>query len=382
MPTYDEIVQQQADKIKSENDAAAAKELEAAEKEKQQQGGGEGERLTQEQIDAQAIADKKLEDEKKLAEADKGKANTDSPPDSPPDALAELLKELKLENKDQLLERLREKDKKELSPEEKKRQEDVYKANLLNYAVENSILSTEDYHKFETIKGKADQELVFEKYLQEWKEDNPDEKDDVDTKAKLDFDAEYKLNSENAKAKARGEAKIKSEAELLRKPFESSFNDAKSRYDQEVELRNAWPTYQQSVTKIVGESMPSKYEFFKGKDGDEDVQLGKDISEEDKKEIIESLTKKFTSPQTYALHKAGKTEDLQAMIKDEAERLLWKKYDQVSKEEIAKEFMTRGTKKGSTIGAKAPFNNKQEQENTSGKKSKAEAEQEVLKQFK
>ncbi|CAK9250151.1 unnamed protein product [Sphagnum jensenii] len=98
------------------------------------------------------------------------------PADAPkPDPVADLLKELGVESLDSLKERLKkpEAPPADLTPEEKARQDEAYKADLINYAVKNGNMKVEDFNKLDALKAKADADLVFEQHLKEFKRITP-----------------------------------------------------------------------------------------------------------------------------------------------------------------------------------------------------------------
>lgn len=283
---------------------------------------------------------------------DDGKKKDDLPP--PANPLEDVLKEFNLESIDQLKERLKPKveDKKlEESPEEKEKRENVYKSNLLNYAVENSLMKPDDFVKLENIKSKADRDLVFEKFAAEQKEDNPDI---TDAEITENFESEYKLNSENAKAKTRGENRLKKEASEMRTPLESSFNTAKTKFDEERTIRNNYPAFDKTVRGFVSDSIPAKFEVYKGKDGEEDVLVDVELTADEKKEISENVAKKLQNTATYLQFTKGETQALKDLAKKETENFIWDKYRNKNIEAVATSFKKRGIAQAS-IGAKNPF---------------------------
>ena len=206
-------------------------------KEEGSEGSNKDVQLTPEQITANEAEAKKVADEAAAkAEAEKKEEK--------PDPLAELLKETKFESLDALKAHLTKKDEKQKSPEELKREEDVYRANLNNYAVENQLMSNDDIVKLEVIKGKADKDIVFESFSSEVKDEIvadlekqrkvagiTDELTPAEIAEAIDeaFEKEYPLNSDNDKAKKRAENKLAKAAKEMRGPLESSFTEAKFR---------------------------------------------------------------------------------------------------------------------------------------------------------
>lgn len=303
------------------------------------------------------------------------------------DPLDELLKEFKFENKEALLEHLKTRDKKTESPEETKRKDEIYRANLNKFAVESSFMSNEDIVKLETLRQKADRDLVFEKFSseikeeieEEAKEENPDiTKEEIDTKIREAFDKEFPLESKNQKAKSRAETRLTKEAKELRGPLESSFTNAKAEFDKEVSIRNAYPEFKKTVAGLITEAVPQMVPFFNEKDGDEEVPVNVPVSEDAKTKISEALSKKFVSPEIYALYSKGKIDEIKKLLASELEYQTWKHIGEDGKREIAKVFRSRGLDKGSNTGAKNSFSTNQAKGGEDKKMSAADAQQQVI----
>jgi len=383
IPAINELVTQEAERIKNEKAAAEQQSQEKVDKEK-----SEADAAAAAQAEADAAA--KAAEEAKALEGKEGAAappDDKKAPEEKPDPLAELLKETKFESIDALKAHLTKKDSKEDTPEEKKRKDDLYRANLHNFAVENSLMTTDEIIKYENIKAKSDRDLVFERFAEEIRGEIEDDlkaenadvtKEEIDKEIKEAFEIEYPDDSTNQKAKDRAERKIAKEAKEIRGPFESSFNEAKSRYEDEVSVRNEYPVYQKTIKQVVSDAIPASVNFFKDKVGEQDLSIDIPISEDDKKEILESLTKKLQTPQTFLLHKNGKVDDLKAMVRNEMDYLLWNKYNESGKKEIATKVFSAGLSKGSEVGAKESFALKQAAPAASGKKSDSDAQQEVI----
>lgn len=348
----------------------------------QQQGGGSG------GADDAAQAALKLQEEQKAA-ADKLEAEKNQ---QQPDKLAELLKELNLDSIDTLKAKLNGKaPDKVLTKEEQDKVDAIYEADLIKFGVENGDMKLDDFHQLKTVKSKADAELVFEKYLDSWKEENPDEAEDIEDKARTDFEAEYKLNSKSEKAKERGVAKLARDAKDLRSPLESSFEKVKGKFDTQKELIQNLPTFNKEIEDTAGGLIPEKVEWFKGKDGEEDVAIEVELTPEEKKEISGKVSAKFKSPEMYLLFKEGKQTEIKEAMQEFAEKLS----EKATKEranlkvtekfaEIAEKAFKKGGESGAKVGAENSFAVNQGKNNSgvSDKTTtKAENQQTVLKQF-
>jgi hypothetical protein len=318
-------------------------------------------------------------------------ANSDSGSLEKPDPIAELLKEHNLGSIDELKEFLTEKSKKPAdpeTPEQIKKREDLYQANLVAFGVEKGIIKLEDVTKLETLKAKSDKDLVFESFAAEVR-DEVEEKvkkenplataDEIQEKIKEAFNEAYPVDSDNQKAKARAERKLLKEAKEIRQPLESSLTKVKADYDEHLSIQKEFPLYSKSITKMVTEAIPKNVSFFTTKDGDEDVPVVIEVSEADQKEILASLSAAMEGVETFSLYKSGKSEEIKKMIQDRTEYHLWKKYGDVGKQKIAETFLSRGRKQGSTVGAENSFETNQAQnKGGSTKQTQASAEAQVI----
>ena len=302
-----------------------------------------------------------------------------------PNQLEDLLKETNFKSIDELKSFLSEKNKPAETPEQIKRREEVYNANLVAYAVENELLKNDDVVRLENIKKMSDEDLVFEKLSEDVKDEILDElgedasDEDILKGIKDAFEKEYPLNSKSDKVRARAEAKLAKAAAEIRSPLESSFNTAKTRYDDEVSVRQEFPNYQKSMKEMTSGLIPNSINFFKDKDGDEDVVADIPITEDDKKALLEELNERvIKKPETFILHKNGKAKEIQEKLQSELEYLIWKKFGDTGKKEIAKVYLSRGIAKGSDTGAKNSFATNQAGIKTQGAEGAVDAKQQVL----
>ena len=267
-----------------------------------------------------------------------------------------MLKEFNLDSLEDLKARLKPKDpEKPESPEEKEKRENIYRASLIKYAADNGVMKPEDFSTLESLKAKGNQDLVYDNWLTGWKEDNKEVlPEDADARAKEEFEAEYKPTTK------RGLAKIEKEAKELRTPLEEKFNSVKTNYDGIREVEKLYPDFEKKVSSTVKEFVPEKFEVFKVTDkvgdADEDVSIEVEISAADRVEIFQKVAQDILKNESnFELFKKGDIKAIQALAKDQAETMIRNKYNKVAAQEIAREFLTRGTKRGSTTGAKEPF---------------------------
>lgn len=371
--TINDLVTKAAEEYKEKN-----KENSGADSEKDKGGGSEPS-----DAEKEAAAKAKQEADDKVAQEEQAKLEAAEKIKS--EATAELLKKFKVDSLEELEKKLAEKDKKPLSKEEQEKADEVYEASLRQFAVEKGKMKLEQFDQLTTLKSKKDADLIFEKYLEDWKEENPEVKENIHESAKEDFEKEYRLNSENEKIKAKGIQRLAKEAAELRSPLESSYNDVKEEFDAVTQYRVDFPNYVKSLEKIANELVPEKVEYYRGKDGDEELPpIEIPLSADDRKEILDKITKRLQSPDSFGIWKEGKTEDLKERVSEYAEYLVGKKTKENGNAKIAEFFLGKGMDKGSKIGAENSFATQQTKPaaDTKTGKSKSDAEREVLEQFK
>lgn len=349
--SVNEIVEQQANQNKENSEKQAAEEKEKIPPEE-----GAGGKEKEEQ-------DKQKEDEV-------------------PNPVADLLKKYGFATVEELDAKLKEekKEEKELTPEEKAKQQEIYEAELHAYSVKNGKMSLSDISKLGELKKAQDRDVIFEKFKKEFKEDNPDiAEEQFDAELNQAFEDEYKLSSKNEKTKLRGETRLAKEAKEVRSPLEQVYERTKGEYDEEAAIRKTYPEFAKKVETVSSEIIPEKYDFFKKKDGDEEVPVEIPISAEDKKTIAAQLTKEMQTPEVFEMYQKGNIDGINSLSKSRLESILWTKYKDQGLEEVSQKFETRGFAKGQ-VGSKNSFALNQEKNVDQANKLKKgeEARQEVL----
>lgn len=304
---------------------------------------------------------------------------TDDPP--APDPLKELLKEFDVENVDALREKLKPKQDAPppvLSPEEKEKQDNLYQVDMQRYAVENGLMKPEEFQQLNNLKGKENRSLVYEQWLPSWKEENPDVPPaEADKEAQAAFEAEYGLSSSNEKTKARGEARINREAGSIRQPLETSYTKVKADFDEDRTVKADYPGFNKKVSDFIQENIPAQVTIWEGKDGEEQVPIVIDLTEDQRKDLYQKVAQKMLNSGTYQLFKKGDETQLKEIAKRQTEELLWQEHRSTGLAKVAQTFLARGKKQGSTVGAKNPFPTVQDHQKTGGKDHQS-AQQEVL----
>lgn len=260
------------------------------------------------------------------------------------------------------------------TPEEIAKEKSLYEANLIQFAAANDEMKPDEFSKLASLQAKADQELVFEKFAADHKEDNPEADED---EVRAAFEDEYKIKSTNEKTRNRGASRLTKEAGEMRAPLVNSYEKVKNRFDSETQIRLTYPDYAKKLEGFASESIPLKMEVFKDKDGDEDVSVDLDLTEVERKEITDTVSKSMQTPETYALYKEGKFDEIKEKVKNVTEVVLWNKHRNAALKKVSATFLDRGVKKA-RIGPTESFALNQQNPSPTDKKSRTDKEQEVL----
>jgi hypothetical protein len=242
----------------------------------------------------------------------------------------------------------------EKTPEEIAKQAEKEKGEFIKYSSDEGLMKVDEFHAYENLKVKADRDLVFESWFTNWKEENPDiEADEIEARAKADFEDEYKLSSTNDKTKARGEARLAREAAEVRKPLQTTYEKAQGAFKELQSIRQTYPKYEKFMDDLIKETVPEQI-VFKTKEGEEDITIDDvKLTDEDKKEIA----KQFKNDKNFfAFTKnADKLDTVKAAIAKKIDGYLKVKYFDKVNEAVYAAAKGIGVKKGSNVGAEAPF---------------------------
>lgn len=239
----------------------------------------------------------------------------------------------------------------EKSPEQIAKEKELEKVDLKRYAVENNIANDDDFVKFDTLQQKKDADLVFDNFLQDFKEENPDITDEKELAeaAKEEFETVYKLKSENEKAKAKGLEKLAKEANEIRSPFKTKIDKATSAYTEEKELRQKMPEFNKFIETQIAKNAPDAVSY-KVKSGEEEIPVEITLTKEDK----EAISKAFNTPKSFLQFTKNPEEAEKALAKKMQGWIKENKFDEVLSK-AAEKFTGIGVAKGSNVGAENLF---------------------------
>lgn len=290
-------------------------------------------------------------------DASEGSGAADTPVVNQPFFSADEAKQFGFDNKETFTEFIRQQKEASKPDAEKQKQAEVEKANFLKYSTENDLLKIDEYNQYESLNGKQDKDLIYDKFVKEFKEDNPDiEGNEIEEEAKNAFDNEYKLNSKNEKVKTRGEARLKKEAEDLRLPYKSKYETASTNFKEYQQVQKTYPEFNKFIDDVISEKTPDKFSFKVDDDIDEknkaEIPVEIDLTKEQRKEL-ETI---FKSPKYYNSYTKGeKRDELKAAISKKIEGFIKANNFDAAVKQSYKTAAGIYVKKGSNVGAENLF---------------------------
>lgn len=239
----------------------------------------------------------------------------------------------------------------EKTAEEIEKESEADRANFIKFSVDNNLLKIDELTKYETLKVREDADLVFESFIQDFKDENPDIKDEQELAeaAKDEFNKIYKLTSENEKAKEKGLAKLAKEAKEIRNPYESKVTEAQTSYNEEKNVRQKMPDFEKFIDTQINKNAPEKV-LFKVKRGETEIPIEVELTKEDR----EAIAKEFKTPKTFFNYNKSVEETEKALDKKIQGWIKVNKFESAL-EKAAEIFEGVGVKNGSSIGAEHPF---------------------------
>lgn len=243
------------------------------------------------------------------------------------------------------------------SEEEKKKADDLDRAEMRKFAIKNDIAKDEDFTKYETLQQKKDIELVKDDFVTQFKADN---KEDFETEEELSeaadeaFKDRYPLDHANKTIKSKAEKLLAKEAAEIRNPYASKITDAQTKYETEKSLTKQFNEQYIPFTEEVKKSIPQKLEFSKvkiGEDGKEEVSIEVDVTAEDLQKVEDKFFK--DNPKTFYEFIDGKYAD--GKLTQKITNFLLAEKRAEGNQKLANEMIKVGIAKGSNVGAENPF---------------------------
>lgn len=230
---------------------------------------------------------------------------------------------------------------------------DVDDANFRKYSVESNLMKNSDFSAYESVHARKDEDLVFEDFSKQYKEDHPEVSDeDIETQTRVAFENQYHINSQDKTLKTKGEKLLKKEAGDLRIPVESVYNKAKENYEERKAIAAKHPEYVKFFDGVVKEILPSKITIFTGKEGETEIPIEVEITEEDRKAVEEKF---FKSAKTFSRYISGKPEDVKGELSSKINSFIRQRKMEEAFSQTWEKAHGIGVGKGSEVGAGQPF---------------------------
>lgn len=243
-----------------------------------------------------------------------------------------------------------------LTDEQKKRQTDLHRNEVMNYAVKELAYSPDDFTKINRLEQMSDNDLVFERFNQQWLIDNKENPlftgKDLVAEARYEFESLFHLKAENERMRQTGEQSLKLTADQIRNEAKGMWEAAELGYQNYQQVRSDVSQFKKEVQTSINTSLPKEMEFKLADGNTAKFQLDKI----DKKGLEDYLRK---SPNFDAFIKAGK-KDFQPFLNSKIQEYIAINHYKDMIATVDKTSHDAGFNKG-TAGARAPFTTTQPQ---------------------
>lgn len=247
-----------------------------------------------------------------------------------------------------------------VTEEEKQRLANIENAEMLKFAAEENLID-DNFKNYDSLKGKTDRDLVYNKFATEFKEDNPDiPADKLEEETKAAFEVEYKLASTNEKEKARGESRLSKEAKEMRTPAEAAYEKVKTGFQQRKEILQKGAEYAKTFKEVVG-AVPDKLKVFETKikkddnDEGEDLAIEVELTKEEKAEVEKQFNTEKTLRAFLQAEKDGKLEDFKKNLSKKIIASIKSSREEKIYSDIVDKVKGIAIRYGSDTGAGQPF---------------------------
>lgn len=244
----------------------------------------------------------------------------------------------------------------ELTEEQKKRQGDLHRNEVMNYAVKELAMSPDDFSRMSRFEQMSDNDLVFERFNQQWLIDNKENPlftgKDLAAEARYEFETLFHLKAENERVRQTGEQSLKLTADQIRNEAKNVWESAELGYQNYKQVSTDVSLFKKEVQQSIGTGLPKEMEFQLPEGGVAKFQLDKI----DKKGLENYLR---NSPNFDAFIKAGK-KDFQPFLNAKIQEYIAINHYKDMIATVGRTAHDAGLNKG-TVGARAPFTTAQPQ---------------------
>jgi len=254
------------------------------------------------------------------------------------------------------LEALKEKLKDPETPEQIAARQLEYNKKLQLWAIDKGVLTPQDFVEVERVKDSPDHDLVYQSFASEFQAENLDRKNSSGeaypvTPEEIEdaFNEYYHTESDNQSIKAKGVKAIESRANEIRAGVVDKFEQTKLEFNEQEEKRVNVPNFQKFIKTAMDTAIPAEIVL---NEGDEDTKVVFSLKDVDRAAIEKEL---FNNPLFERFHTEGATPEL---IKEVSEKIqkdyYWANRAKINAE-LYEKAVGHGMKKGSAVGAEAPF---------------------------
>lgn len=238
-----------------------------------------------------------------------------------------------------------------------------YNKDLAAYAISQSLLTAQDLTQIEALQKADDRSIAFNDFATEYRADNKDRLDEdgkadpvTEDELKEAFDELYHTGSSNQTLKNKGEKLMKEIADGIRSITNKKFENAKEKFDIEQDKSIQIPAYKTFVQSTISESIPSKIKVA----GEGDNEIYFSTTGEDGKPLydVAKLESLFKNNETYNVFRTGDKTELKASMVETIEEFILKENRAAINKLLLTQGESIGLKKGSVVGANAPFETK------------------------
>ncbi len=359
------IIQKEKSAEQQQSDAAAAAGTKTAEELAAEEAAKTPPAKTAEEIAAEAEANKSKTPEQLVAEEAAKAAPAKTAEEITAEAAAasntealkaqaqkELLESLGITDLDALKAKLKDPE----TPEQVAARQLEYNKKLQLWAIEKGVFTPQDFVEVDRIKDSPDHDLAYESFASEYLAINKDRKD-TDGEALVvspeeieeAFNEYYHIESDNQALKTKGEKSIASRANEIRAGVVDKFEQAKLEFNEQEERRVNVPNFQKFIKTTLDSAIPAEIVL---NEGDEDTKVVFSLKDVDRAAIEKEL---MNNPLFERFHTEGATPEL---IKEVSEKIqkdyYWANRSKINAE-LYEKAVGHGMKKGSAVGAEAPF---------------------------
>jgi hypothetical protein len=244
-----------------------------------------------------------------------------------------------------------------LTEEQKKRNNDLHRNDVMSYAVKEMGMSPDDFNRMSRWEQMNDQDLVFEHFHQKWMAENKENPlfagKDLEQEARYEFSTLFHLNNENERYRQLGEQSLKATAEQLRNQQKDVWTAAEGSYQDYKQQIADISLFKKEIQHAIGTGLPKEMTF---KVDDKGTTATFQLDKINKPDLEKFLRQQANYNQ---FMKSGK-KDFQPFLADKIHEYIAINHYKDMIATVSRTAHDAGVKQGS-VGARAPFTTAQPQ---------------------